>query len=97
MNSVFMPELDKFAVVFVAEPPELFRLKHASHRYTGDPNSMHFKRKQPIGLSGLRPMQPRFNRIETGLPRTKASLQPHNSSPTFNSQKIKHYYKLFQT
>jgi hypothetical protein len=32
-----------------------------------------------------------------GLPRTKASLQPHNSSPTFNPQHIKPYYKLFQT
>jgi hypothetical protein len=44
--------------------------------------------EQTIGLSGLRPMQPWFNRIETGLPRTKASLQSHNSSPTFNSQNI---------
>jgi hypothetical protein len=42
-------------------------------------------------------MQPRFNRIEAGLPRTKASLQSYNSSLTFNSQKIKHYYKPFQT
>jgi hypothetical protein len=28
----------------VAEPPELFRLKCASHRYTTDNNSTHFKR-----------------------------------------------------
>jgi hypothetical protein len=49
--------------------------------------------EQPIGLSDLHPMQPRFNRIEAGLPRTKASLQSHNSSPTFNPQHIKHYYK----
>jgi hypothetical protein len=41
--------------------------------------------EQPIGLSGLRPMQPWFNRIEEGLARTKASLQSYNSSPTFNS------------
>jgi hypothetical protein len=52
--------------------------------------------EQPIGLSGLRPIQPRFNRIEAGLPRTKASLQSHHSSPTFNSHNIKYYYKLFQ-
>jgi hypothetical protein len=52
--------------------------------------------EQPIGLLGLRPMQPRFNRIEAGLPRMKASLQSHNSSPTFNPQHIKHYYKPFQ-
>jgi hypothetical protein len=32
----------------VAEPPELFRLKCASHRYTGDPNSTHFKRNNPL-------------------------------------------------
>jgi hypothetical protein len=32
----------------MAEPPELFRLKHASHRYTGDPNSTHFKRNNPL-------------------------------------------------
>jgi hypothetical protein len=44
--------------------------------------------EQPIGLSGLRPMQPRFNRIEAGLPRTKVSLQSHNNSPTFSSQNI---------
>jgi hypothetical protein len=30
-------------IVIVAEPPELFRLKCASHRYTADTNSMHFK------------------------------------------------------
>jgi hypothetical protein len=46
---------------------------------------------------GLRPMQPWFNRTEAGLPRTKAGLQSHNSSPTFNPQHIKHYYKPFQT
>jgi hypothetical protein len=61
----------------VAEPPELFHLKCASHRY--------IQPEQLIGLSGLRLMQPRFNRIEAGLPRTKASLQPHNCSLTFNS------------
>jgi hypothetical protein len=42
-------------------------------------------------------MQPRFNRIEAGLPRTRVSLQTHNSSPTFSPQYIKHYYKPFQT
>jgi hypothetical protein len=38
-------------------------------------------------------IQPRFNRIEAGLPRTKASLQSQNSSSTFNLQSFKHYYK----
>jgi hypothetical protein len=32
----------------VAEPPELFRLKRASHRYTGYTNSTHFKRNNPL-------------------------------------------------
>jgi hypothetical protein len=32
----------------VAEPPELFRLKCASHRYTADTNSTHFKRNNPL-------------------------------------------------
>jgi hypothetical protein len=35
-------------VVAVAEPPELFRLKCASHRYTADTNSTHFKRNNPL-------------------------------------------------
>jgi hypothetical protein len=33
---------------FVAEPPKLFQLKCASHRYTADTNSMHFKRNNPL-------------------------------------------------
>jgi hypothetical protein len=32
----------------VAEPPELFRLKCASHHYTGDTNSTHFKWNNPL-------------------------------------------------
>jgi hypothetical protein len=32
----------------VAEPSKLFRLKCASHRYTADTNSMHFKRNNPL-------------------------------------------------
>jgi hypothetical protein len=32
----------------VAEPPELFRLKCASHYHTGDINSTHFKRNNPL-------------------------------------------------
>jgi hypothetical protein len=31
-----------------AEPPELFRLKCASHRYTADTNSTHFKRNNQL-------------------------------------------------
>jgi hypothetical protein len=32
----------------VAEPLELFQLKCASHRYTADNNSTHFKRNNPL-------------------------------------------------
>jgi hypothetical protein len=32
----------------VAEPPELFWFKCASHRYTADTNSTHFKRNNPL-------------------------------------------------
>jgi hypothetical protein len=32
----------------MAELPELFRLKRASHRYTGNPNSTHLKRNNPL-------------------------------------------------
>jgi hypothetical protein len=44
-------------------------------------------------------MQQWFNRIEAGLPRTKTSLQSHNSSPTFNSQNIiiTNHFKLKYT
>jgi hypothetical protein len=52
--------------------------------------------EQSIGLWGLRPIQPWFNRTEVGLPRTKASLQC-NRSPIYNLQHIKRYYKPFQT
>jgi hypothetical protein len=36
--------------------------------------------EQPMGLSGLRPIQPWFNGIEAGLPRTNLSLQSQYSS-----------------
>jgi hypothetical protein len=49
--------------------------------------------EQSIGLSSLRPIQPRFNRIEAGLPRTKANLQSQNSISTFNLQSFIHHYK----
>jgi hypothetical protein len=32
----------------VVEPPELFRFKCASYRYTADTNSKHFKRNNPL-------------------------------------------------
>jgi hypothetical protein len=32
----------------VAEPPELFRFKCASHRHTADNDSTHFKRNNPL-------------------------------------------------
>jgi hypothetical protein len=75
----------------VAEPPELFRLKGANDCYAAVINAL--QPEQSIGLSGLRPIQPRFNRIEAGLPRMRASLQSQNSSSTFDLQIFEHYYK----
>jgi hypothetical protein len=46
----------------VAEPPELFRLKCASHRYTADINSTHFKRNNPLVCR----VSARYNHGSTG-------------------------------
>jgi hypothetical protein len=46
----------------VAEPSELFRLKCASHRYTADTNSTHFKRNNPL----VRRVSARCNHGSTG-------------------------------
>jgi hypothetical protein len=47
---------------FVAEPPELFRFKCASHRYTADTNSTHFKRNNPLVCR----VSARYNHGSTG-------------------------------
>jgi hypothetical protein len=47
----------------VAEPPELFRFKCASHRYTADTNSMHFKRNNSLVYQ----VSTRCNHGSTGL------------------------------
>jgi hypothetical protein len=46
----------------VAEPPELFRLKCASHRYTADNNLTHFKRNNPLVCR----VSARYNHSSTG-------------------------------
>jgi hypothetical protein len=46
----------------VAEPPELFRFKCVSHRYTADNNSTHFKRNNPL----VRRVSARYNHGSTG-------------------------------
>jgi hypothetical protein len=46
----------------VAEPPELFRFKCASHRYTADNNSTHFKRNKPLVFR----VSARYNHGSTG-------------------------------
>jgi hypothetical protein len=75
ISSVLSPRYSaKLRSPFVAEPPKLFRLKCASHRYTANTNSTHFKWNNSLVCRVSAPMQPRFNRIEAGLPRTKASL-----------------------
>jgi hypothetical protein len=57
----------------VAEPLELFRLKHARHRLGRRQKLSALQTEQLIGLSGHRPIQPRLHRIDVGLPRTKTS------------------------
>jgi hypothetical protein len=56
----------------VAEPPELFRFKYADHRNRWQSLDA-LQTEQLIGLSGHRPIQPRLQRIDVDLPRTKAS------------------------
>jgi hypothetical protein len=46
----------------VAEPPELFRLKCASHRCPADTNSTHFKRNNPLVCR----VSARYNHGSTG-------------------------------
>jgi hypothetical protein len=46
----------------MAEPPELFRLKCARHRYTTDTASTHFKRNNPL-VCGV---TARYNHGSTG-------------------------------
>jgi hypothetical protein len=47
---------------YVAEPPELFRLKCASHWYTADINSMHFKQNNSLVCR----VSARYNHCSTG-------------------------------
>jgi hypothetical protein len=47
----------------VAQPPELFRIKCVSHRYTADNNSTHFKRNNPLVCR----ISARYNYGSTGL------------------------------
>jgi hypothetical protein len=57
----------------VAEPPELFRLKHAIHRLGKRQKLSALQTEQLIGLSSHRPIQPQVHRIDVGLPHAKAS------------------------
>jgi hypothetical protein len=56
------PSFFSKAEELVAEPPELFWLKCASHRYTADTNSTHFKRNNPL----VRRVSARSNHGSTG-------------------------------
>jgi hypothetical protein len=55
------------------------------------PNAL--QTEQSFGLSGLHPIQPRFSRIEAGLPRTKASSHHRIAHQLLNLQPYIHYYK----
>jgi hypothetical protein len=77
----------------VAEPPELFRLKRASHRYTGYTNSngtIHWSVGSPPDTTTVQQDRSRFTSHEGEF--TIAQQLTH-----FNSQNIKYYYKPFQT
>jgi hypothetical protein len=57
----------------VAELSKLFWFKRTRHCLSRRQNLSALQTEQLIGLSGLRPIQPRLDRIDVGLPRTKAS------------------------
>jgi hypothetical protein len=81
----------------VAKPPELFRLKCASHRYTADINSTHFKRNNPLVCQ----VSARYNHGSTGSKQVylaRRRVYNHTTAhQLFNPQHIKHYYKPLQT
>jgi hypothetical protein len=80
----------------VAEPSELFRLKRASHRYTGDHNSTHFKRNNPLVCR----VTARYNHGSTGSKQVYLAwrrVYNHAIAHQLLVHRIsKHYYKLFQ-
>jgi hypothetical protein len=55
------------------------------------PNAL--QTEQSFGLSGLRPIQPRFSTIEAGLPRTLASSHHRIAHQLLNLQPYILYYK----
>jgi hypothetical protein len=77
----------------VAEPLELFRLKCVIDRRTIRNQLNALQTEQSFGLSGLRPIQPRFSRIEAGSSRTKARSHHRIAHQLLILQPYIHYYK----
>jgi hypothetical protein len=79
--------------IYVVEPPELFRLKCASHRYTADTNSMHFKQNNPLVCR----VSARCNHGWIGLKQVylaRRRVYNHTIAHQLLIHKIvKHYYK----
>jgi hypothetical protein len=59
-------------------PLELFRLKRASHHYTSDTNSTHFRRNNPWVCRVIARFNHGFTGPSIGLPRTTASSQSYH-------------------
>jgi hypothetical protein len=91
-----VPNYEWWGYVHVAELPELFRLKHASHRYTGDTNLTHFKRNNPLVSRVIA----RYNHGSTGSKQVylaRRRVYNHTIAHQLLVHGIsKHYYKLFQ-
>jgi hypothetical protein len=79
-------------ILAVAEPPELFRLKYASHRCLADTNSTHFKRNNPLVCR----VSTRYHHGSTGSKQVYlARRRVYNHSTAhqlLNLQKHKYYY-----
>jgi hypothetical protein len=75
----------------VAEPLELFRLKCADYRYTGDMTSTHFKWNNPMVCRVTSQWNHRIPDCSS-VPRTKASPEIQSPSHFYNIC-ISSYYK----
>jgi hypothetical protein len=84
------------AEVIMAEPPELFRLKCASHRYTAIVDSTHFKRNNSLVCR----VSARYNHGSSGSKQVylaRRRVHNHTVAHQLLIQNIKHYYKPFQS
>jgi hypothetical protein len=85
-----------FSWASMVQPPELFRLKRASHRYTDDTNSTHFNRNNLLVCR----VSARYNHGSTESKQIYlARRRVYNHTIAYKLLVhgiIKHYYKLFR-